>query len=558
VPQTRPFDWLSSKHSVIRIAAALIVAGGGAGWANASEGAWGAELFSTTSPARTMLERSPTTEIFSDGFEQGNERGWSSAVGAAPLTTVEICVPPISAQNTSGATTVGTGTPGSCTEAALRSAVNANNGAIRFDCGGAPHTITAGSQLSIDDDLVIDGGGLITLSGGGTTRIIDFRPPYQQPRTLTVQNMTFRDGSTAGLPGSTTDNGGGAIYRGSFGTLNVISSFFYDNVGPAAGPDVAGGAIYSFGDTTTTIVGSVFMNNRCSSGGALGFLAAHLTLVNSIVEENLATGAEGNGGNGGGIYSDGNSQTMSICGSSLSNNTADVRGGGLMRVSNNGTGPMTIDRSTIHGNLGSIQAGGLYLQGLQTTITDSTISGNASASRAGMTVFENPGSQTLNMTNVTVATNAATGNLGAGMAVADGITGALRHLTIVRNSNAGSASFGSAIAGGSALTMDNSLIIDNEKVFIWENTSCTATHNGGGNVQWPEFNAGGQPELPCATDTIFQNVPIGPLQNNGGFTDTIVPTDSAIIESLSGCSGSDQRGVPRGGTCTPGSVEPQP
>jgi hypothetical protein len=508
-----------------------------------------------------MLERSPTTEIFSDGFEQGSERGWSTVVGAAPLTTVEICVPPISAQNTSGATTVGTGTPGSCTEAALRLAVNANNGAIRFDCGGAPHTITIGSQLSINDDLVIDGGGLITLSGGGTTRIIDFRPPWGQNRTLTVQNITFRDGSTVHLPGTTTDSGGAAIYRGSYGTLNVISSFFFDNAGPAMGQDVAGGAIYSFGDTTTTIVGSVFMNNRCSSGGALGFLFAHLTLVNCIVESNAATGTggnPGNGGNGGAIYSDGNDQTMTICGTSLSNNTANARGGGLMRVSNNGTGPMTIDRSTIHGNLGSIQAGGLYLQGLQTTITDSTISGNASASRAGMTVFENPGSQTLNMTNVTVATNAATGNLGAGMAVADGITGALRHVTIVRNSNTGSASFGSAIAGGSGLTMDNSLIVDNLKVFIWENTSCTATHNGSGNVQWPELNAGGQSELPCATDTTFQNVPIGPLQNNGGFTDTIVPTDSTIIESLSGCSGSDQRGVPRGGTCTPGSVEPQP
>ena len=114
----------------------------------------------------------------------------------------------------------------------------------------------------------------------------------------------------------------------------------------------------------------------------------------------------------------------------------------------------------------------------------------------------------------------------------------------------------SAIAGGAGLTLDNSLIVDNEKVFIWENTSCTVTHSGSGTIQWPEFNAGGQTELPCATGTTFQDVPIGPLQNNGGFTDTVVPTDSSIIESLSGCTGSDQRGVPRGTTCTPGSVEP--
>jgi hypothetical protein len=546
----------SSPHSLLAlpIAVLLVLEAAGLAWTV------GLEPASSARALQTMpWDRSSTPEIFSDGFEQATVRGWSLSIGAGDLAPVEICTPPISEVDTTGATTVGTGSPGSCTEAALRAAIDTNNGAIRFNCGGAPHTITLAAQLDIDDNLVMDGGGLITLSGGGTTRIIDFRPPWEQPRTLTLQNLAFRDGSTAALPGTTTDSGGAAVYRGSFGTLNVINCSFHDNVGPTLGQDVAGGAIYSFGSTPTTIVGSVFINNRCSSGGALGFLFAHLELVNSIVEGNHATGTggnPGNGGNGGAVYSDGNDQTMTICGSSLSENTANARGGGLMRVSNNGVGPMSIDRSTIHGNVGSLQAGGLYLQGLQTTITNSTISGNTSASRGGMTVFENPGSQTLDMTNVTLADNSATGNLGAGMAVADGITGSLSHLTIVRNSNTGSASFGSAIAGGSGLTLDNSLIIDNEKVFIWENTSCTVTLAGSGVVQWPEFNEGGQSERPCATGTTFQDVPIGPLQNNGGFTDTVIPTDSDIIESLSGCSGTDQRGVPRGSTCTPGAVEP--
>ena len=504
-------------------------------------------------------QRSPTTEIFSDGFEQGTNRGWSTSSGGGALSAPVICTPPITAQDTSGATTVGSGIPASCTQGELAAAVASNNGGIQFDCGSSPHTIVLTAQLEIDDDLVIDGGGLVTLSGGGSTRIINFRPPFEQPRTLTVQNLTFRDGSTVSLSGSTTDNGGAAIYRGTFGTLNVIDSYFYDNEGPVLGQDVAGGAIYSFGSTTTTIVGSVFLGNRCSSGGALGHLFAHLTLVNSILEGNVATGTggnPGNGGNGGAIYSDGNDQTMSICGASLSDNTANVRGGGLMRVSNNGVGPMMFDRTTIHGNEGTVQAGGLYLQGLQTTIVDSTISDNLSESRGGMTVFINPGNQTLDMTNVTVADNFATGNLGAGMAVDNAIGGALRHLTIVRNGNSGEASFGSAIAGGDGLTLNNSLIIDNEKVFIWENTSCTETLVGNGNIQWPEFNEGGQTERRCANGTAFQDVPIGPLQNHGGPTSTVVPTNSSIIESLSGCSGFDQRGVPRGGTCTPGAVEP--
>lgn len=502
---------------------------------------------------------SPTDEIFRNGLEQGTLLLWSSAVGAGPPVPPQTCTPPITAVDTSGATTVGTGTAGSCTEAALLAALASNNGAIRFDCGAAPQTITLTSQLEIDFDLTLDGGGLITLSGGGTTRIIDFRPPFEEPHTLTVQNLTFRDGSTAALPGTTTDNGGAAIYRGTFGTLNVIDSYFFDNVGPPTGQDVAGGAIYSFGSTTTTIVGGVFQNNRCSSGGALGHLFAHLQLFNSILEGNEATGTggnPGNGGNGGAVYSDGNDQSMTVCGSVLANNLANARGGGFMRVSNNGVGPMTFDRSTIDGNEGTLQAGGLYLQGLQTTITDTTISGNLSASRGGMTVFTNPGTQTLNMTNVTLADNFATGNLGAGMAVDNAITGTLSHLTFVRNGNSGEFSFASAIAGGTGLTLERSLIVDNEKFFEFENTSCNATHSGIGTIQWPQINEGGQSELACSTGTTFQDVPISPLQDNGGPTPTVAPSDSSIIESLTGCSGTDQRGVPRGSTCTPGAVEP--
>ncbi|MEM8995566.1 MAG: choice-of-anchor Q domain-containing protein [Acidobacteriota bacterium] len=392
------------------------------------------------------------------------------------------------------------------------------------------------------------------------TRIIDFRPPFQQPRTLTVQGLTFRNGSTASLPGTTTNNGGAAIFRGEFGTLNVVDCRFLDNVGPATGQDVAGGAIYSFGATRTTIVGSVFQSNRCSSGGALGHLFADLVLVNSILDGNEATGTggnPGNGGNGGAIYSDGNDQTMSVCGSVLSNNVANARGGGFMRVSNNGVGPMSFDRTEVRDNVGALQAGGLYLQGLQTTITDSTISGNTSASRGGMTVFTNPGSQTLDMTNVTVADNFATGNLGAGMAVDSAVTGTLRHVTVVRNDNSGEFSFASAIAGGAGLDVERSLIVDNDKFFEFENTSCNVTHGGAGNVQWPEVNEGGQTELPCAVGVTFQDVPISPLADHGGPTSTVVPgAGSSIIGSLTGCSGADQRGVPRGATCTPGSVEP--
>ncbi|MEO6418511.1 MAG: hypothetical protein ABIP39_03850, partial [Polyangiaceae bacterium] len=72
-------------------------------------------------------------------------------------------------------TVVGTGTPASCTGDAFVTAV-AKGGVITFDCGAAPATIVLTSTAKVFNDkgtkLVIDGGNKVTLSGGGTTRIL--------------------------------------------------------------------------------------------------------------------------------------------------------------------------------------------------------------------------------------------------------------------------------------------------------------------------------------------------------------------------------------------------
>jgi hypothetical protein len=65
---------------------------------------------------------------------------------------------------------VGTGTASSCTETALNAALAAG-GSVTFDCGASPVTITVTSQKTIAADTTIDGGSLITLSGGGATRL---------------------------------------------------------------------------------------------------------------------------------------------------------------------------------------------------------------------------------------------------------------------------------------------------------------------------------------------------------------------------------------------------
>ena len=69
---------------------------------------------------------------------------------------------------------IGDGRPAGCTSAAVVRAVAAG-GIIRFDCGKKPVTIVMTSTATVPKTrhlVVLDGGGLVTLSGGGKRRIL--------------------------------------------------------------------------------------------------------------------------------------------------------------------------------------------------------------------------------------------------------------------------------------------------------------------------------------------------------------------------------------------------
>lgn len=501
-----------------------------------------------------------STACGSEGEGPGDGETMMRAPVEPPEATCTSDVPDLAL---TGAAIVGDGTPESCTEAALDGLL-ADGGvsAIAFACGTSPHTIAVTTEKRIDRDLAIDGGGLVTLDGGKQTRILSLRSSFERDTPhLQIARLRFVNGFTGDQPGGEVTSGGAAILRVG-GRLTVTGSTFEDNVGPERGQDVAGGAIYSLGVGETVIVGSTFTGNRCSSGGAIGVLHASLRIVNTTVTDNHATGEggnPGNGGNGGGVYADGVSQDAVLCGVTIADNTANARGGGLFRVSNDGVGGMTIDRSEIRdnriGDSQASQAGGLYLQGLQTKITNTTIAGNEANQAGGMFVWTNPGAQTLDMTNVTVADNRAHGGLGAGLTIHDQIGGRLHHVTIVRNGNDGETSFASAIAGGAGLTITNSIVADNHKTFTWENTSCNRTLAGTGNFQWPAQNTGGQPERPCA-EVEFVDPELGDLGDHGGPTRTVAArSDSPVHAAVTDCPATDQRGMPRSTPCSAGAIE---
>ncbi len=462
-------------------------------------------------------------------------------------TPIARCERPALVDTSSPTATVGDGSPASCTQAALQQAA-AGGGTIVFDCGAAPVTITVTSAITFTKETVLDGGGTVTLSGGGTSRILYLDSNYNAPTPrLTVQRLSFRDGKSPAT-GEDTAQGGGAIYRDG-GSLTVLDSHFENNHGPATGQDVAGGAIYGFGGGETLVAGSTFVGNAASDGGAVGSLNGNLTVINSTFTGNAATGTGGNpgdGGCGGAIYMDGGDEATSLCGVTIRDNTAGAIGGGVFRVSNDNSGSFAMDRSTVDNNRvtasGEGNAGGLYLQGLALTITASTISRNQAFYNGGIWI----NTCTVQMTNVTIAENTATGSNGGGVWLGHTPTGTMTNCTIANNHSAASGQIAGAIFGD-GLTLVNTVIANNTAMYT---PSCDAKRtDGSGNLQWPNSAL-------CTTGPLVADPMLGALGDSGGDTETLVPAAGSPAKGIAtGCPPTDQLGNPRPEPCTAGAVE---
>jgi hypothetical protein len=296
---------------------------------------------------------------------------------------------------------IGTGTPASCSSAAVVAAVAAG-GIITFSCGPAPVTIAMTATAKVVNtsaQVVLDGGGLVTLSGGGSRRIFYMDTCDQaqvwttshcndQPTPqVSLQNLTFADGNSTGQ--TFEGGGGGAVFvRG--GRVKVINSRFTGNRCDSTGPDLGGAAVRVLdqsGGQPVYIVNSTFSGGVCSNGGALSSIGVSWVVVNSVFTNNQAIGHGANpassgtpgGGSGGAIYTDGNLYTVSIAGSMIKGNHANEGGGAIFYVSNDHTGTLTIDHSQLSANPNDgFQTAGLpgifFLGAHPPTITSSTIS----------------------------------------------------------------------------------------------------------------------------------------------------------------------------------------
>jgi predicted outer membrane repeat protein len=288
---------------------------------------------------------------------------------------------------------VGSGTPTSCTQAALQAQIAAG-GTITFNCGAGPQTIAITFPLFFgptDPKVTIDGNDTITLDGTGTTSgMINVGASGTSLADVTFKHITLANGNI-----STGLNAGGTIQN--FGRLTLDSITLKNSrAGDAIFQEPCTGCL----TPSLTATHCLFQNNTSSAINMEGGLAS---FADSTFTGNTSPTAAA-------IDVDSNATftvVMSIDRCTFSGNTATFTGGAI-GVQNLNTGSsVTIKNSTFTGNsvTGSTALGAaIYLSASPVTIANCTIAGNTAAASGGAIFFSNRKPVTF-MNNTIIANN---------------------------------------------------------------------------------------------------------------------------------------------------------
>ena len=271
-------------------------------------------------------------------------------------------------------------------------------------------------------------------------------------------------------------------------------------------------------DSTATVSGLTIDNGGNFAGAGISN-SGTLNLDDIVVSKN----GTGNPNDGGGVLNNG---TLTVSDSSFSENSG-WDGGGIANYA-----ALSVADSTFSGNNAGGAGGGIFNYKSSASVSDSTFSGNSTLPGAvGGGIYNDSGSLTLESSTIS----------GNGATLAGGIynnSTLLAEATIVANSSSGGDCSGFIPTESPAHITDGGYNIDDDG-------SC-------GFSPVNHSQSGVDPDL-------------GPLQENGGPTDTLLPalTSPAVgviptittLNAAQVCPRVDQRGVASVGNCTIGAVE---
>jgi hypothetical protein len=433
------------------------------------------------------------------------------------------------------------------TEGTLREEVEDANDAAGADTivfqAGLTGTITltaaAGGAIEIyDDSLDIQGPGadLISISGGGQSRVFTADSFNEAADDLIVSGLTLTDGDAEDGGAIHTERGAGFAPH-----LTITNSVLTGNEA-----DQDGGAIHAFYSPLTVTASQVTNNDAGVRGGGIFLYGADedgdddpggVVISGTTISGNTSSG----GGGGGSVY--GVWDDLLVETSTISGNTSGGDGGGLIFYGNGDDVPTTIDRSTFSGNTSGDEGGGISLLGSFTSskqpgpvvIQNSTFSGNTAAFYGGAIDNYNSDDTPRTIRNSTIVGNTAGTDAGA---TSDNIGGGVH--TYAYDNVAG--------ADEDVLVISSSIIANNGPQDLGDNS--LEPPEGSIEVGFSLVENPGSSlvvESPAGSNLLGVDPQLGPLAGNGGPTQTHAPLASspAIDAGIPNGLPTDQRGAQR-------------
>lgn len=378
--------------------------------------------------------------------------------------------------------------------------------------GGGLVTFNCGAGVvAIPVNTHAIGAGQSVIVDGGNRVVLDgedLRRHFSVPNgaSLHVRRIELANGRS--------DLGGSILNRGS---LRIESATLVNNVAEVLG---SGGAVYNDSSATLTVFDSTFRQNRAATGGG--------------AIQNLGQ--------------------LAVSVSRFENNIAGLDGGAIQ---NNG-GEASVDRSTLAVNF-AVNGAGIELNGGDLRLRHSLLLGNDAIGQGGG--IRNI-SGTLTVENTTLLGNEA--DTGGGVYSED-TTSFLSSTLHLNKAFAGGALYRFS---ASPVTAKNTILsLSLEPQSITPQLNCDGSHpliSNGNNLA-----SDNSCNLNLASDLPATDPQLGPIADNGGPTQTVVPLAGSLAidtGSNTGCPATDQRGGVRprdGGSgsaiCDIGAVEvPEP
>jgi hypothetical protein len=378
----------------------------------------------------------------------------------------------------------------------------------------------AGEDLNASGDLdILDGGDLAIqgngpantiVDGGGVDRVFHVCPGGCT-QTVTLTGMTIQNGLVV--------SGGGGI-RNAADTLIVDGSIIRNNIA------VNGGGITNLATLIIqngSVIGGAGAGNQAynGNGGGVYNYSGSTTLDDSIISANLADN------NGGGIWSQATLliQNGSTIGGAGAGNMASNNGGG---VYNYDTGTISVDGSTISDNSAAIDGGGFYNNATLNVQNNSVIGGIGAGNKAksGGGIFNYSGTATID--GSTLSANSVTVDGGGVYNEGDGVLNEAV-LNVQNGSVIGGSGAGNLAPRGGGIFNDthSTVIVDGSTV-----SANSATIEGGGIYNYATLSVqnGSIVGTPGAGNTAYQG---GGIYSYSGT----VTVDSSTISANSASSG---------------------